>query len=126
MNDYINYTGRHKVNEPTIKHINSEGFYILNHPLEINLRTGNATFPMWTIKKYNKNYIFQYYDKNFELKTILVGRKQVSEHCFPLRKKKEIKIDPITGEEIIIPGGRICCYGIKISDIFKYGEELHF
>lgn len=121
------YTGRRlPTDTKCIKHTKVGDFYLLYHPLEKNVLTGNATFPKWTLKSsYNKNYIFQYYDENYNLKTIMIGREHVSKCCFPLFKKKKIKIDPITNIEYEIPGG-FCCYGIKISDIFKYGKPFIF
>lgn len=119
---YYNYTGRHKLNKNTIKHTYIGDFYILNHPMEQNIHTGNATFSMQSIRNYDKNYIFQYYDENYNLKSVMIGRKYVAEKCFPLCKKT-LEINPETNKEEIKYS--FVCYGIRIKDIFKFGKEIN-
>ncbi len=110
------YTGKHINGKKIVKHTKTSEYYIISHPKEINILTGNACVKIKDVQKYNKNFIFQYYDENNKLRTILIGRKQVTEHIRPC-------ISSITDEY----GNALkvtSCYIIKIYDIFKYGREI--
>lgn len=110
------YTGRHLQNKKFIKHSKTNEYYIISHPTEINIKTGNACIRIKDVERYDKNFIFQYYDNNFKLRTILIGRKQVCENLFPLHKwDKDENGNPINHR---------CFYGIKIENIFKFGREI--
>ena len=110
------YTGRHFDNRETIKHTKTNEYYFISHPLRKNITTGNACVRINDVARYDKNFIFQYLDNNYKLKTILIGRRQVCDHLFPCRKNEKDE-----------DGNIINCkyfYMIKIEDIFKYGREI--
>lgn len=110
------YTGRHLQNKKVIKHSKTSEYYIISHPKEVNLKTGNACIKIKDIERYDKNFIFQYYDENFKLKTILIGRRQVCENLFILCKNDKDESGNIISHHYF--------YGIKIKDIFKFGKEI--
>lgn len=113
------YTGYHKYGKKIMSHtkvIKGISYYIINHPKNVNLETGNASFKLGDLKKYDKNFIFQYYDKNMKLHTILLGRKQLAENKFVIHKWDRDEND--------MPINHKFFGAIKISDIFKYGREI--
>lgn len=112
------YYGYHKNPYKIMKHkINvNKDYYIINHPKVFNLRTGNATFKLGDLKKYDKNFIFQYYDSNGKIRTILLGRKYLSEHKFVIHKYDKDELGNVINHRFF--------GAIKISDVFKYGREI--
>ena len=110
------YTGKHQKGYKVVKHTKTKEYYIISHPMDRNRLTGNATVSIRDVMKFDKNFIFQYYGDDNKLKTILIGRRQVCDHCFPCYKRN---IDD-WGETISVSKW----YMIKIEDIFKYGREI--
>ena len=113
------YYGYHNSPYKVIKHkrnINGESYYIINHPKVINLKTGNATFKLGDLKKYDKNFIFQYYDSNGKMRTILLGRKDLNDHKFIIHKYDRDEFGNVIKHTFF--------GAIKISDVFEYGREI--
>lgn len=110
------YTGKHLKGYKIVNHTVTNEYYIISHPMHKNRLTGNASINIRDVMRYDKNFIFQYYGDGNKLKTILIGRKQVSEHCFPCYKRN---VDD-WGEVVSVSKW----YMIKIEDIFKYGREI--
>ena len=110
------YTGRHQENREYMKHSHTNDYYLIYHPLRKNITTGNACIRIKDVRKYNKNFIFQYLDDDLQLKTIMIGRRQVCDHLFPF-KKYNIETKRYEFSSYY--------YLIKISDIFQYGQEIN-
>ena len=45
------YTGRHLQNKKVIKHSKTGEYYIISHPKEVNLKTGNACIKIKDIER---------------------------------------------------------------------------
>ena len=119
MYNKFSYSGRHLPNKKVVNHTKTIGdisYYIINHPKNVNIKTENATFHLGDLKRYDKNFIFQWYNDQLKLRTIKIGRYYVKNNMF---KIYSIKKDE-NGEII----KHVFCGAIKISDIFRYGEEI--
>lgn len=110
------YTGRHQDNRETIKHTKTKEYYLISHPLRRNITTGNACVRINDVAKYDKNFIFQYLDNDYKLKTIMIGRRQVCDHLFPCKKNVVDDDGNVINKKYF--------YMIKIEDIFTYGREI--
>lgn len=108
------YTGRHLSDREYMKHTHTNEYYLISHPLRKNITTGNACVRIRDVAKYDKNFIFQYLDNNYKLRTILLGRRYVCDHLFPCKTKDK------DGNLVISK----YFYIIHIEDIFKYGREI--
>ena len=111
------YTGKHLKGCKTIKHTKTDKYYIIAHPYEVNIHTGNACVTISNVIKYDKNFIFEYLDENDKIKTILISKRHVLDNIFPCRKN----IYDDEGNLL----NRKFFYMIKIKDIFDFGKEIN-
>ena len=92
-------------------------YYIIYRPTAKNAHTLNACVKYADIKKYDKNFIYQYRDGAYKTHTIMIGRKQVADNVFPIFKYEKDENNNVISKKFI-------CYGIKLSIIFTYGKEI--
>lgn len=118
--NYESYSGNHCNGKKIIKHtttVDGISYYLISHPKKININTGNACFRLGDLKKYDKNFIFQYYDNNGKFRSIILGRKQLSLCKFVIHHwDKDEDGNPIKHH---------MCGGVKIADVFRYGRQLN-
>lgn len=110
------YTGKHLEGRVRITHTKTRQYYQISHPLEKNVRTGNACVNKREVLKFDKDFIFQYLDEYNALKTVLVPKRIVVDNMFPLLHTEKDDEGNIIRRHLV--------YLIKIATIFDKGYDI--